>query len=97
MYPRWRESGRDPKWDLSLVLTSSSVNCDMSKILINEEIYWDIMYVKLIEQTRLIKKKLWSYEWSYLQAFNGTVTRPWGRIELIPVLDDGKDTRTVNR
>lgn len=61
---------------LPLVIRVPIANFDVSRVLIDGDSSYDIMYGDLFENMGLKKEKLLSYEGSDLQAFNGNVTRP---------------------
>lgn len=52
------------------------------------------MYAYLFQKLMLKIEKLSPHEGSNMSAFNGTITRPWGYLELMVTLEKGKDTVT---
>lgn len=71
------------------------VNFDLSRILIDVRNSCDIMYLEFFKILGLRREKLWPYEGSNLQAFNGVVNFPYGYIKLMVILGEGRDIRTV--
>lgn len=61
-----------------LVITAFIANFDVSRVLIDSIICYDLMYSDFFEKMGLKNEKLWPYEGSYLQAFNDIVAHPWG-------------------
>lgn len=57
-----------------MIITNFISNFDIFRILINDYSYYDIMYSDLFEKMRIKKDKMWPYEGSDIQAFNGPIT-----------------------
>lgn len=79
----------------SLVMITTIVNFDVSRVLINGGSSCNIMYSNLFDKMGLEKEKLWPYEGSILQDFNNTTTRLLGYVKLMVTLGEGQDTITI--
>lgn len=69
-----------------LFIIATMANCYISRVIIDDESSYDIMYDEVFEKLRMKKEKLWSYKGFDLLAFNRIETHSWGYIKLMVTL-----------
>lgn len=76
------EIGGVPNKIFPLVIVATVGKFGVSRILIDGESFYDIMYSKLFKKMGLNISGFLSYKGSYVEAFNGITTCQWGYVEL---------------
>lgn len=79
-----------------LMIIATVGKFDVSRILIDGGSFYDIMYTNLFEKIRMNQSSLLLYEGSVLQAFNITIIHPWGYMEMMVSVGNGKSIQIVN-
>ncbi|XP_058725909.1 uncharacterized protein LOC131597216 [Vicia villosa] len=87
--------GGAPNATIPLLIRARMANFDVRRILVDLGSSVDIMYSQLFKTLQLKDSHLTPYVGSDLQGFNGTVTKPWGFVELIVSIGSAKTTRAV--
>ncbi|XP_058755072.1 uncharacterized protein LOC131628226 [Vicia villosa] len=87
--------GGAPNATFPLLIRARMANFDVCRILVDQGSSVDIMYSQLFKTLQLNDNHLTPYVGSDLQGFNGTVTKPWGFVELIVSIGSAKTTRAV--
>lgn len=78
------------------VIMARIENYEVLKILIDGRSSCDIMYSKLFRRFGLEMGRLSLYVGINLQTFNGSVTHPWGIIEIVITLKEGRHAKEVD-
>ncbi|XP_058783320.1 uncharacterized protein LOC131657996 [Vicia villosa] len=79
---------------IPLLIRARMANFDVRRI-VDQGSSVDIMYSQLFKTLQLNDSHLTPYVGSDLQGFNGTVTKPWGFVELIVSIGSAETARTV--
>ncbi|XP_058725951.1 uncharacterized protein LOC131597261 [Vicia villosa] len=87
--------GGAPNANIPLLIRARMANFDVRRIFIDQGSSIDIMYSQLFRTLQLNDNHLTPYIGSDLQGFNGTVTKPWGFVELIVTIGSVETTRAV--
>ncbi|XP_058758369.1 uncharacterized protein LOC131631595 [Vicia villosa] len=87
--------GGAPNATIPLLIRARMANFDVRRILVDQGSSVDIMYSQLFKTLHLNDSHLTPYVGSDLQGFNGTVTKPWGFVELIVSIGSAETTKAV--
>ncbi|XP_058759628.1 uncharacterized protein LOC131632930 [Vicia villosa] len=87
--------GGAPNANIPLLVRARMANFDVRWILIDQGSSVDIMYSQLFRMLQLNDNHLTPYVGSDLQGFNGTVSKPWGLVELIVTIGSAETARAV--
>ncbi|XP_058771905.1 uncharacterized protein LOC131645248 [Vicia villosa] len=87
--------GGAPNATIPLLIRARMANFDVRGILVDQGSSVDIMYSQLFKILQLNDNHLTPYVGSNLQEFNGTVTKPWGFVELIVSIGSAETTKAV--
>ncbi|XP_058766111.1 uncharacterized protein LOC131639643 [Vicia villosa] len=84
-----------PNATIPLLIRARMANFDVRRLLVDQGSLVDIMYSQLFRMLQLNDSHLTPYVGSDLQGFNGTVTKPWGFVELIVTIGLAETARAV--
>ncbi|XP_058722915.1 uncharacterized protein LOC131594725 [Vicia villosa] len=87
--------GGAPNVTIPLLIRARMANFDVRRILVDQGSSVDIMYSQLFKTLQLNNSHLTPNVGSDLQGFNGTITKPWGFVELIVSIGSVETTRAV--
>ncbi|XP_058759870.1 uncharacterized protein LOC131633170 [Vicia villosa] len=88
-------TGGAPNATIPLLIRARMANFDVHRILVDQGISVDIMYSQLFETLQLNDSHLTPYVGSNLQGFNGTMTKPWGFVEIMFSVGSAETARAV--
>ncbi|XP_058760613.1 uncharacterized protein LOC131633953 [Vicia villosa] len=80
---------------IPLLIRARMANFDVRRILVDQGSSMDIMYSKLFKTLQFNDNHLTPYVGSDLQGFNGSVTKPWGFVELIVSIGSEETARAI--
>lgn len=85
-----------PNVELPLVVTATITNRLLSQLLIDDRTSNDIMYIRIFGRLWLLERCLTPYEGKNLLEFNDYSTHPFGVVELLISIRDGRENRNVD-
>ncbi|XP_058765791.1 uncharacterized protein LOC131639306 [Vicia villosa] len=84
-----------PNATIPLLIRARMANFDVRRILVDQGSSVDIMYSQLFKTLQVNDIHLSPYIGSDLQGFNGTMTKPWGFVELIVSIGSAETARAI--
>ncbi|GAU42637.1 hypothetical protein TSUD_398420 [Trifolium subterraneum] len=87
--------GGSPNFQIPLLVRAKMANFDARRILVDQGSSYDIMYSGLFKVLQLTEENLVPYVISDLQGFNGSITKPWGYVDLIVTVGENKAMKSV--
>ncbi|GAU10340.1 hypothetical protein TSUD_418960, partial [Trifolium subterraneum] len=87
--------GGSPNFQIPLLVRAKMANFDVRRILVDQGSSCDIMYSGLFKVLQLTEENLVPYVGSDLQGFNGSMTKPWGYVDLIVTFGENKAMKSV--
>lgn len=87
--------GGAPNSITPMLIRARMTNFDVRRFLVDQGSFVDIMYSNFFITLQLDECHFNPFVGSYLQGFNGTVTKPWGFMELIVSFGEAEMARAI--